>query len=194
MVCPFWVGYLLANPLRRLRQNPIKILSPFVTPGMTVLEVGSGMGFFTLPMAEMVGSDGEVVCVDVQTKMLEVLQKRAVKAQLAERIDARACGPASLGIGDLKGKVDFVLAFAVIHEVPDGPRLFREIAQAMKPNTKCLVAEPRGHVSSSRFEQSIATAARQGLHVIGRPSIRGSRAAVLCAGSPRTVKEPGQRT
>ena len=45
--CPFWMGYLLLCPFRRLGQNPDKILRPYVSNGMTVLEVGPGMGFFT---------------------------------------------------------------------------------------------------------------------------------------------------
>jgi ubiquinone/menaquinone biosynthesis C-methylase UbiE len=57
-VCPWWIGYLLASPLRRLVQKPEVILRPFLSNGMRVLEVGPGMGFFTLPMARMVGSAG----------------------------------------------------------------------------------------------------------------------------------------
>jgi len=48
-VCPWWIGYLLANPLRRwLGQDPAKILSPYVREGMTVLEPGVD---FTLAFA-----------------------------------------------------------------------------------------------------------------------------------------------
>jgi len=50
-VCPWWLGYLLASPLRRLLQDPAAIVGPYVREGMTVLEPGPGMGFFTLAMA-----------------------------------------------------------------------------------------------------------------------------------------------
>ena len=46
-VCPPWVGYLLASPIRLLLHNPRKILSPYVGDGMTVLEPCPGMGFFS---------------------------------------------------------------------------------------------------------------------------------------------------
>ena len=62
-VCPHWVGYLLINPLRNLFENPNKILGPFVQEGMTVLEPGCGMGYFTLPLARMVGPKGRIVAV-----------------------------------------------------------------------------------------------------------------------------------
>ena len=78
---------------------------------------------FTLPIARMVGPDGSVVCVDVQAKMLDALRRRAAKEEVAGTICTRVCDPTSLGVGDLAGEVDFVLAFAVVHEVSEVPRL-----------------------------------------------------------------------
>ncbi|HXN47666.1 MAG TPA: methyltransferase domain-containing protein, partial [Bryobacteraceae bacterium] len=69
-VCPWWLGYLLASPIRRLAQNPSGTVAPYVREGMTVLEPGPGMGFFTLDLARLVGSSGRVVAVDIQPKML----------------------------------------------------------------------------------------------------------------------------
>jgi hypothetical protein len=64
-VCPWWVGYLLASPLRKLWQEPARILTPFVRPGMTALGPGPGMGFFTLELARLAGPAGRVVAIDV---------------------------------------------------------------------------------------------------------------------------------
>jgi predicted O-methyltransferase YrrM len=94
-VCPWYVGYLLASPLRRLFLNPGKILRPYVKEGMTVLEVGPGMGFFSLPLAKLVGESGHVICVDIQEKMLKNLRKRADNAGLLWRIETRLCADAS---------------------------------------------------------------------------------------------------
>ena len=57
-VCPWWVGYILASPIRKLTHDPAGILAPFVRAGMTVLEPGPGMGFFTLELARLVGPTG----------------------------------------------------------------------------------------------------------------------------------------
>ena len=67
-ICPTWVGYLLLSPLRKLLENPDKILRCFIREGMTVLEPGCDMGYFTLPVARMVGPRGKVVAVDLQAK------------------------------------------------------------------------------------------------------------------------------
>src|SRR5512132_222320 len=117
-VCPWWIGYLLVTPLRRWVHDPEKILGPYVSEGMTVLEPGPGMGFFTLELARRVGPSGKVVAVDVQSKMLAGLKRRAAKAGLLDRIDARLVAPEAMKLTGLSGKVDFTLAFAVVHEMP----------------------------------------------------------------------------
>ena len=115
-VAPWWVGYLLLSPVRHWFQNPRRILRPHVKPGQTVLEVGPGMGFFTLPLAELVSADGRVIGVDCQERMLETLQRRAGRRGLADRIETRGCRDHTLQIADLDQRVDLVLAFNVVHE------------------------------------------------------------------------------
>lgn len=180
-VCPWWLGYLLASPLRRLLQDPGEILKPYVEEGMTVLDVGCGMGFFSLPLAKLAGEKGRVVCIDLQEKMIKGLLGRAKKAGLTDRIDARVCSQSSLGVSDLAGKIDFALAFALVHEVPDKDTLFSEIHRAMKPAGNFLLAEPSGHVSKSEFESTVSLAQRCGFELINDPEIRRSHAVLLKA-------------
>lgn len=178
-VCPWWIGYLLASPLRRFLQDPDEILAPYVRPGMLVLEPGPGMGFFTLPIARMVGREGCVYALDVQQKMLDGLARRARKAGLADRIRPRLVRPDSLDAADLTGKIDLVCALAVVHEMPDAERFFSEAAATLKPNGLLLLAEPAGHVRSAEFEAELEAATRNGLYISGRPVVRRSHAAVL---------------
>ncbi|HLY16316.1 MAG TPA: methyltransferase domain-containing protein [Bryobacteraceae bacterium] len=178
-VCPWWVGYLLASPLRRLAYDPAKILAPFVRDGMTVLEPGPGMGFFTLELARRVGAAGRVVAVDIQPRMLERLRRRAAARGLLERVDIRLAESVSLGVADLVGTVDFVLAFAMVHEMPSAGAFFREAAQTMKPGASLLLAEPSGHVKPTLFDAEIESAGQAGLTVAERPAIRRSLTALL---------------
>ena len=161
-VCPPWKGYFLLNPIRKLLENPDKLLGPFVSEGMTVLEPGSGMGYFTLSMARMVGPKGRVVAVEVQPRMLAVLERRAQKTGLLERIEFRQAKAESLGVQDLAGKVDFAAALHVVHETVDQPSFFAELWESLKPERKLLFVEPRGHVSQDEFEQSLAIAKHVG--------------------------------
>ena len=178
-VCPWWLGYLLASPLRNLLQDPEEIVRPYVGEGMCVLDVGCGMGFFSLPLAKLVGEKGRVVCIDLQEKMIKGLVARAKKAGLTGRIDVRICDQSSLGVRDLAGKIDFALAFALVHEVPDKERLFAEMYDTMKPTGKLLMAEPRGHVSKIDFERTVSLVQSAGFEVIGYPEIWRSHAVLL---------------
>lgn len=178
-ICPWYVGYFLLGPLRRIIHDPEKILRPYVLDGMTALDIGSGMGYFSLPMARLVGSKGRVVCVDLQEKMIAALMRRAKRAGLSGKIDARICTRDTLGIDDLEERVDFALLFAVIHEVPDRKRLFTEISDALKPGALLLIAEPRGHVRKKEFGETLAIAEGRGLEVVARPAITLSHAALL---------------
>lgn len=179
-VCPWWLGYLLASPLRRWMQgDPARLLAPFVREGMTVLEPGPGMGFFTLELARRVGPAGRVVAVDIQPKMLEVLARRAAKAGVSAALETRLVQGDSLGAGDLTGKVDFVLAFAVVHELPSAGKFFEEAARALKVGGTLLLAEPTGHVKDADFAGELSLAAQAGLRVKERLAVRRSHAARL---------------
>lgn len=178
-VCPWWLGYFLISPIRRWMQNPAEILGPFVGEGMTVLEPGPGMGFFTLELARRVGPRGKVIAVDVQPRMIAGLKRRLERAGLAERVDVRLAKEESMGVEDLAGKVDFTLAMAVVHETPSAARLFAEAAVATKPGGMLLLAEPSGHVKAATFAEELKAAADAGFRVDERPTVKRSQAAVL---------------
>jgi len=178
-VCPWWLGYFLASSLRRRVQDPDKILKPYVKAGMTVVDVGSAMGFFTLPLAQLVGDQGLVIAIDLQEKMIRSLQRRAQKAGLAGRIETRICSSNSLLIDNLAGGIDFALAFAVLHEMPNSATAILSITQSLKGGGLLLMAEPTGHVSAEGFRQTSEVALQQGLEVVARPVIWHSHALVL---------------
>ena len=178
-VCPWWLGYLLASPLRRLMQDPARILEPYVREGMTVVEPGPGMGFFTVELARRVGVSGRVIAVDLQPRMLRGLERRVARAGLSGRVQTRLSRPDSMGLGELSGAADLVVAFAVVHEMPEGARFFQEAAQALKTGGCLLLAEPAGHVKAPQFEQELRRAADAGLRLLNNPRIPRSRAALL---------------
>jgi len=177
-VCPWWVGYFLASPLRRLRQEPFAILGPWVGEGMRVLEPGSGMGYFSIPLARLVGPSGRVICVDLQEKMLSGLQRRARRAGVSDSLEARACTAESLGVDDLAGTIDFALAFAIVHEVSDARAFFQQLHRALKRAGRILIAEPT-HVSPDEFETTVKSALEAGFVAVASPSISRSHSLVI---------------
>ncbi len=181
-VCPPWVGYFLLNPLRKFFENPDKLLGPFVQEKMIVLEPGCGMGYFTLPLARMVGAQGKVVVAEIQEKMLSVLSRRARKAGLLDRIDIRRISEKGLDIKDFSNQVDFAPAIHMVHEVPDRTVFYKEVWEALKPGGKMLVIEPKGHVSPAEFEQTVATAIKVGFTSQALPKAMDGRKALLVKG------------
>jgi ubiquinone/menaquinone biosynthesis C-methylase UbiE len=143
---------------------------------MTALDVGCGMGFFSIAMARMIGDEGRVIAVDLQQEMLDVLLRRARRKGVADRIRAQRCAEDELGVED---EVDFALAFCVVHETPDPTALARQVRRCLKPGGKLLVAEPVFHVSRSEFRDTEATIGEAGLRPCDRPRIRFCRAAVF---------------
>ena len=66
-----------------------------------VVDVGCAMGYFTLPLAGLVGPTGRVIAVDLQARMLRALDRRARRAGLSEPIETRRCGADSLELATL---------------------------------------------------------------------------------------------
>jgi 2-polyprenyl-3-methyl-5-hydroxy-6-metoxy-1,4-benzoquinol methylase len=165
-VCPWWLGWLLASPLRRLvDENPERLLGPFLRPGLRVLDFGAAMGFFTLPAARLVGESGCVTAMDLQPKMLAGLRRRAAGAGLASRVETIECGPADLGALPADARFDVVLLIYVLHEVPDATHTLRQLAGLLAPQGRLLLVEPAGHVPADAFARELEAAGAAGLVV-----------------------------
>ncbi|MFP4475773.1 MAG: class I SAM-dependent methyltransferase [Desulfatibacillaceae bacterium] len=175
-VCPWWLAYTFDNPLRRLVHNPEKILAPHVEPGMVVADIGCGLGFYTVPLARMVGERGAVVAVDLQQQMLDAVKRRAGRAGVVGRVLPHRAEPGRLGI---PRKVDFVLANWMVHEVDDQSAFLAEVRDAMRPGGRFLVAEPGGHVSDDDFARTLETARDAGFTISDGPRMLLSKTAVL---------------
>ena len=180
-VCPWWLCYSFDNPLRRLIHDPERLLEPYVKPGMTAVDIGCGMGHFTLGMAKLVGPGGKVVAVDLQEEMLATLGRRARKAGLSDRIVLHRCRPDFLGVEE---PADFVLAFWMVHEVRDKPRFFAQISAFLKPGGRLLLVEPKLHVTRSSFGRTVEACRAAGFRLLGEPAVALSRAVRMEKGGP----------
>ena len=175
-ICPWWLCFTFDNPLRRLVHNPAAILGGLVRSGDTVLDVGPGMGYFTIPLAGLVGPSGRVIAADIQQKMLDALLRRARRRGIADRIQIHLSTPESIGIDQ---KVDFVLAFWIVHEIANQEMFFKQIRDILKPSRGLLLAEPVIHVTRQRFSRTLCAAKGMGFRVKEEPKIGFSHSALL---------------
>jgi ubiquinone/menaquinone biosynthesis C-methylase UbiE len=176
LVCPWWFCFTFDNILRKPFHNPERMLASFITKGTTVMDIGAGMGYFTIPLARMVGAAGKVIAADLQQEMLTAMYKHARKARLAERIIFHQCTAEKIGVSE---PIDFCLAFWMLHEVPDQHSFLAEIAAILKPNGFLLLVEPKLHVTRKNFMISLDTARAAGLSVSDWPAVRFSYAVLL---------------
>ena len=175
-VCPVERAKGLDNLFRKWIHNPDKILGDYIKEGMVVLDVGCGPGFFSVEIAKMVGKPGKVIAVDLQEGMLEKLKNKIQGAEIEKRIELHKCEADKIGIST---NVDFVLAFYMVHEVPDMETFLEEIQSTLKPDGTFFIIEPSFHVSKQAFEETIDKAVAIGFKPIKRPGVFLSRAVVL---------------
>lgn len=175
-ICPVERSGSLDNRVRRLLQNPLKILSPYIREGMTVLEVGCGPGFFTIDLAKMVGEKGKVVAVDLQEGMLQKLREKIKGSDIEQRITLHKADEDRIGVSE---KFDFVFLFYMVHEVLNKKAFFDELISLLKTDGQIYIVEPPFHVSKHDFEDSIKKANLAGLTVVERPKLFPNKTAIL---------------
>ena len=166
----------LDNALRRWIQNPRKILQPFIKEGMTILDVGCGPGFFSVEIAKLLNGSGKVIAADVQDGMLEIIRKKISDTALEQTVELHKSDFERIGVVE---KVDFILAFYMIHEVRNQEMFFEELISILKPNGLILIVEPKFHVSKTKFRTMIDKLETSGFTIVDSPQVRFSRTIAL---------------
>jgi ubiquinone/menaquinone biosynthesis C-methylase UbiE len=178
-VCPAEFAGALDSAIRRLIQKPRKILRPYIREGMTVIDLGCGPGYFTVELARMVGEKGKVIAVDLQQEMLNKMTVKIKGTDLEKIVEAHLCEADRIGI---MRKVDFVLAFWMVHEVPDQKKMFEELISILNPDGRIWIIEPKFHVTERSFKEMLTRLELAGFEIIDRPKISLSRTALLVKG------------
>jgi ubiquinone/menaquinone biosynthesis C-methylase UbiE len=111
-----------------------------VQPGQVICDMGCGNGFYTLPLAKLVGPKGKVVAVDIQREMLGLLRDRAREEKLRN---------IKLLHGDVAdphlepNSCDLVLMVDVYHEFSHPEQMLAAIRQSLKPTGRVALVEFR---------------------------------------------------
>ena len=175
-ICPVGLAGGLDNSFRKLVQNPQKILKPYIKEGMTILDVGCGPGFFSIEIAKMLNGIGKVIAADIQEGMLDKIRKKIKGTALEQIVELHKSDYESIGVVE---KVDFVLAFWMVHEVRNQKMFFEELTSILKPNGLIFITEPKLHVFKKTFEAMVDMLKESGFTIVESPKIFFSRTVIL---------------
>jgi precorrin-6B methylase 2 len=139
------MGHLAADwldrPTREKEERTDKLLKALdLKPGMVIADVGAGSGYFSFPIAKLIGPKGKVLAVDIQDEMLDLIRKR-MKARKLSNIE-----PIKGTESDPKlpeGKVDLILMVDVYHEFNYPCEMTEAMIKALKVGGKLVFVEYR---------------------------------------------------
>jgi arsenite methyltransferase len=116
--------------------NPVALSG--ISPGQTVLDLGSGAGIDLLLAAKIVGPEGRALGVDMTDDMIEHARRNAAAAGL-DNVEVRKGIIEEIPVED--GTVDWVISNCVINLSPEKDRVFKEIARVLRPGGQMLVSD-----------------------------------------------------
>src|SRR6476646_3729482 len=157
---PGWWEALWSEPARVVRDAG-------VAPGMTVVDLCCGNGWFTLQLAQIARA---IIAIDLDGKLLSSARVRLGESGLTNCVfvEADAYDIATI----VRDRVDHVFLANAFHGVPDKPRLARAVDDVRKPGglfaivnwharpreETTVLGEPRGPATELRMtpEKTIA--------------------------------------
>ncbi len=135
--CPYGQRFWVEAPHPIITRERLRsVLRPEL--GERILEIGPGVGYYTLDMANWVGPDGKVEIFDLQQEFLDHTATRAAERGLTNVIPTQGDATA-LPYED--NSMDAVVLTAVLGEIPDPVAVLRQIARVLKPTGRLVVGE-----------------------------------------------------
>jgi ubiquinone/menaquinone biosynthesis C-methylase UbiE len=130
---------LLEGPDRDAWQRPDQIMDALrIGDGSTVADLGAGSGWFTVRLARRVGPNGMVYAEDIQRQMIDAIERRVARENLAKRV--------KLVLGEsndpkLPAHVDAVLIVEAYHEMDQPVVLLKNVARYLNPGGRIGIVE-----------------------------------------------------
>jgi ubiquinone/menaquinone biosynthesis C-methylase UbiE len=133
-------NWLMRDSRQREEDCAMLLTALGLKPGQVVCDMGCGNGFYTLQLAKLVGDQGRVLAVDIQSEMLHLLSERAKEANIAniELIQGTQVDPKLPA-----GGVDLILLVDVYHEFSHPDQMLTAMRAALKPKGRIALAEFR---------------------------------------------------
>ncbi|MGY5860034.1 MAG: methyltransferase domain-containing protein [Candidatus Thorarchaeota archaeon] len=121
---------IAAGPYRNRVQPPSMIIDAIsAKPGMTVIEIGCGSGFYTVAVAKAVQPDGKVYAVDIQQEMLDKLKVRMENEGVENIVPVLADAEGRVPLDD--GIANAVFSVTVLPEIPNPVKALDQVKRLL---------------------------------------------------------------
>jgi len=130
----------LDSPERRERQPPGPLVELIARSSpQVVADLGAGTGYFALPLAQQLPA-ARVICLDLEPRMLGLLDERAAGAGMFGRLETRLVTESpALPLTD--GEVDAVVLVNLWHELGDPPATLAELARSLRSGGRLVICD-----------------------------------------------------
>ena len=116
-----------------------------IQPGMVIADIGAGSGYYTEKMSKILTGGGNIYAVDVQTEMIEYLEKRIKKGKL-KNVTTVLCSEKTIPLS--VASIDLMVLVDVYHEFSFPYEMGKAMYESLKPGGKLYMIEFRAEDKS----------------------------------------------
>jgi SAM-dependent methyltransferase len=109
-------------------------------PGMVVADIGCGLGYHSVPIAQQVGPEGRVIGTEIQPEYRELFEAR-VQAAGVPNVEFRIVDVGTAGLDP--ESIDLALLVDVYHEISEPQAFLAELRTALRPGGRVALVEFR---------------------------------------------------
>ena len=129
----------LEDPMRASYQKPAEVVKALeIKPGEVIADIGSGSGYFTLPLARAVGGTGRVYGVDFSPDMIRHLNRR-IRDQNVTNVVTVLCAADDPLLGG--GSVDRFFICDTWHQIEGRPRYLGLLKKMLRPGGEVIMVD-----------------------------------------------------
>ena len=132
--------WILERDERDEFQQPDEVMKALAfKPGERVADIGAGTGYFTVRAARAVGSDGEVLAIDLRQELLDYIERR-LELEGIENVETRLVEADDPELPE--GSIDTILMVDTWHYIRD-PEYARKMKAALAPGGRLVIIDYR---------------------------------------------------